>query len=98
MCLGKASGADGENYHRSDGSECYVGRCFVHRDGVIVHGILLNRDGPRHVGLHLGDLPVAQGVSIRVPAREFCELGPRSRGETLGPRELGVAGMSIPAR
>jgi hypothetical protein len=54
----------------------FVGCCFVHRDGLIVRGILLNRDGPRHVGLHLGDLLVAQGVSTGVPAREFCELGP----------------------
>jgi hypothetical protein len=54
----------------------FVGRCFVHRDGVIVCDILLNRDGPRHLGLHLGDLLVAQGVSIGVLAREFYELGP----------------------
>jgi hypothetical protein len=37
-------------------------------------------------------------ADLSLPAREFCELGPRGRGETLGPCELGVAGMSIPAR
>jgi hypothetical protein len=35
-----------------------TGRRFVHRHGVSIRGILLNRDGSRHMGLYLRDLPI----------------------------------------